>query len=622
MLTKLFNVILLSGVIPDSWSSGWIVPIYKKKGSEIDPNNYRGISLINCICKVFTSLISSRITRFCDSIELLGSEQAGFRRGFSTCDHIFSLHVLITIYTKVLKKKLYCCYVDYRKAFDSVPRIYLWYKLLAYGINGKIFNIVKGLYAKAKSAIKQNNHHSAFFGCDIGVRQGDNLSPLLFALYLNDLQDHLANAYNGLSSSSRLIQDTVQDEDTVVYLKLFTILYADDTVIFAESRDELQAALHGMNHYCNIWKLDINAQKTKVVIYGNRVGRKEPSYKIGNHVISVESEYTYLGINFPSNINMGKGISLLRNQASRAMFALIKKSRKLGLDVDVQLQLFDSVVLPIALYGCELWGFRNLEILEKLHLQYCKIILNVKKCTTSAMVYGELGRLPLEYNVKCRMLGFWFKMVCGKNSKISCILYNLVYNLHTQNRFTYVWIDQIKSILLECDMGDVWYDQNKLSDLSYIQFKKLYKERLSIHFKEVWLNSLQLSTKCSLYCNYKVHLKLEKYLTVLSDPLKMNMLRFRSSNHNLPIETGRYINVERKDRICQLCTSHDIGDEYHYLFICSNFKEDRDNFIPKSCIRKPSVFKFCQIMQSKKKSLIVKIAKFAGIIFKKIAIII
>jgi len=98
----------------------------------------------------------------------------------------------------------------------------------------------------------------------------------------------------------------------------------------------------------------------------------------------------------------------------------------------------------------------------------------------------------------------------------------------------------------------------------------------------------------------------------------MNMLRFRSSNHNLPIETGRYINVERKDRICQLCTSHDIGDEYHYLFICSNFKEDRDNFIPKSCIRKPSVFKFCQIMQSKKKSLIVKIAKFAGIIFKKL----
>ena len=81
-----------------------------------------------------------------------------------------------------------------------------------------------------KSAVKQNNCHSVFFNCDIGVRQGDNLSPLL-TFYLNDLQEHLAMAYNGLSSSCNLIQEWVQDEDTIVYLKLFTILYADDTVI-------------------------------------------------------------------------------------------------------------------------------------------------------------------------------------------------------------------------------------------------------------------------------------------------------------------------------------------------------------------------------------------------------
>ena len=157
-------------------------------------------------------------------------KQAGFRKKFSTSDHIFSLHVLITIYTKVLKKKLYCCFVDYRKAFDSVPRIQLWYKLLASGVNGNILNVVKSLYSSAKSAVKQNNKRSVFFNCEIGVRQGDNLSPLLFALYLNDLQEHLALAYSGLRDSAALISEWVEDEDTVVYLKLFTILYADDTV--------------------------------------------------------------------------------------------------------------------------------------------------------------------------------------------------------------------------------------------------------------------------------------------------------------------------------------------------------------------------------------------------------
>ncbi len=119
--------------------------------------------------------------------------------------------MLINIYVYYIKKKWYCCFVDYCKAFDSVPIIHLWYKWLANGINGKILNVVKGLYGTAKSAIKQNSSHSTFFNCDIGVRQGDNLSPLLFALYLNDLQEHLSKAYNGLSLAYDLTQNWIQD---------------------------------------------------------------------------------------------------------------------------------------------------------------------------------------------------------------------------------------------------------------------------------------------------------------------------------------------------------------------------------------------------------------------------
>ena len=321
--------------------------------------------------------------------------------------------------------------------------------MLSNGINGKILKVIKGLYSTAKSAVKQGSTHGFFFNCEIGVRQGDNLSPLLFALYLNDLQEHLSKAYNGLSSSFNLIhvQEWVQDEDNVVFLKLFTILYADDTVVFAESRAELQAAMHGMLHYCIMWKLDINVQKTKVVIYGSKPGVKELDFKFGEHNINVISEYTYLGICFPCNNNMNKGISVLKNQASRAMFSLIKKSRKLGLDFDIQLQLFDSLILPILLYGCEVWGFKKIDMLERLHLQYCKILLNVKKCTPNVMVLGELGRLPIEFHTNCRMLGFWHKLINGFQNKISCILYKLIYNLHIGNVYLSEWLKKIKDIL-------------------------------------------------------------------------------------------------------------------------------------------------------------------------------
>ena len=82
------------------------------------------------------------------------------------------------IYSKVLKKRLFCCFVDYKKAFDSVARVHLWSKLLSYDFNGKVLNIMQSLYNSAKSAVKLSTNIGAFFNCEIGVRQGDNLSPL------------------------------------------------------------------------------------------------------------------------------------------------------------------------------------------------------------------------------------------------------------------------------------------------------------------------------------------------------------------------------------------------------------------------------------------------------------
>ena len=141
--------------------------------------------------------MSDRISKYIDNFELLGAEQAGFRKGYSTTDHIFVFYSLIQLYTKYKRRKLFCCFVDYQKAFDTVPRVLLWQKLLAHNVNGKILTVVKNMYESAKSAVRLGHNIGKSFNCKIGVRQGDNLSPILFALYLNDLQDFLSRAYNG-----------------------------------------------------------------------------------------------------------------------------------------------------------------------------------------------------------------------------------------------------------------------------------------------------------------------------------------------------------------------------------------------------------------------------------------
>ena len=113
------------------------------------------------------------------------------------------------------------------------------------------------------------------------------------------------------------------------------------------------------------------------------------------------------------------------------MFALITKAaRKLHLPIDVQLKLFDAVVTPVVLYGSEIWCYEECEILEKPNLQFCKIILCLKKSTCNVVVYGELGRYPLLIAAKMRIMSFWARLITSQETKISCMLYKLLYKIH------------------------------------------------------------------------------------------------------------------------------------------------------------------------------------------------
>jgi hypothetical protein len=116
---NIFNIVFNSGVIPQSWSIGIILPIYKNKGDPKDPDNYRAITLVSCLGKLFTAIINNRLSLLADKINLISECQTGFRKGYSTIDNIFSLHALISLYFS-LGKKLLCSFIDFRKAFDTV----------------------------------------------------------------------------------------------------------------------------------------------------------------------------------------------------------------------------------------------------------------------------------------------------------------------------------------------------------------------------------------------------------------------------------------------------------------------------------------------------------------------
>ena len=130
----LFNIILDSGIIPDSWLEGIIRPIHKS-GDRQNPENYRPITILSCFGKLFTSILNLRLTTLLEDNAILEENQAGFRKGYATADHIFVLHSLAEL-LKTRKKKLFCSFIDFSKAFDSVWRAGLWQKLLKNNIDG------------------------------------------------------------------------------------------------------------------------------------------------------------------------------------------------------------------------------------------------------------------------------------------------------------------------------------------------------------------------------------------------------------------------------------------------------------------------------------------------------
>ena len=282
-------------MVPDSWLVGIIIPFYKNKGEKGDPKNYRPITILSCMGKLFTSILNKRLGDYLETFLLLNENQSGFRKGYSTVDSIFTLHLLFELIRQKKKKKtLFCASNDFAKAFHTVWRPGLWSKLLNSSINGKMYDVIVKMYSNIKSRIFNGKEFSDFFPCNVGVRQGENLSPKLFSLYVNDLEDFFHNEnIIGLESISKILEEQLHS-----YINLFIILFADDTVLLSESELDLQKQLSALSHFCVRWKLKVNVEKSKIVIFSK--GRRLNDYLFYYNDVPIEvvDDFVYLGVLF------------------------------------------------------------------------------------------------------------------------------------------------------------------------------------------------------------------------------------------------------------------------------------------------------------------------------------
>ena len=262
LLTKLFNTILSCGYFPKDWNYG-LLRLIHKDGDTDDENNYRAITLNSCLGKLFCTILNQRLYTSLEQENIFCKEQAGFRKNYRTTDQIFLLKNIIKKYISQ-NKYIYTCFVDFKKAFDSIWRKALVEKMRKLGINGTFLNIVESIYNSTTNSIIYNDNISMAFKSNIGVKQGDTLSTTLFNLYINDLP----NIFKFSDNNPVLVGNT----------EISCLLFADDLIIMSTSGESLQKCLIKLEQYCTTWKLEVNMKKTKIVIF-NKQGALIKKYR-------------------------------------------------------------------------------------------------------------------------------------------------------------------------------------------------------------------------------------------------------------------------------------------------------------------------------------------------------
>ena len=314
-----------------------------------DVNNYRGITLVSCLSKLFTTVLNKRIELFCDNNNIISDAQFGFRKGRSTVDAIYALMSIVQKYLNE-NKRLYIVYVDMMKCFDSIYRNALWLKMYRCGIGGKLLRILKDMYQKVKSCVRSCSTYSDYFNYAVGLRQGEVMSPLLFSLFVEDLELYLQND----------IHSGLHLDDIVLIL----LLFADDMAIIGKTPDELQSHLDHLLVYCNTWGLRVNTTKTKIMVFrkfntdkcgvmhlGNnnphnsyQMRDNEGSYRVLNETevekdlgLYIDNKLTFQHVNQAVN-KANKVLGLIRRTFASRDTAIIKR-------------LYMTMVRPILEYG-------------------------------------------------------------------------------------------------------------------------------------------------------------------------------------------------------------------------------------------------------------------------------
>ncbi len=413
------------------------------------------------------------------------------------------------------------------------------------------------MYHCTENAVSINGILSDWFITKSGVKQGDNLSLTLFAVYINELLQELNGGDDGI---------TLGDD------RIAVLAYADDIVLLSETTRGLQNLLRKLQQWCRRWHIIVNCGKTKVMHFCNyQQPQTDVQFKLGRNILDIVNEYKYLGVLMHFSLRYTTHLDNITKSRKRAVGRIICKY-KLMTDMGAKTftTLFQSQVVPILCYGNSVWGpTTKAGEGEKVLQLVARFYLALPVSATRVAYLGDMGWTPLEMEWTLNVVRLYNRM-----KMLPERLTRWVFDYVVENEAE--WYNNLVKVL--DDVGILAsVTENKIG-------MRILKERLETFYANKWKEHVTGQSKLHTYQTFKKELKMEPY--VMSNlPLNQRTLvaSLRCGCLPLQIEIGQWggehsRSVPVEECICELCVGEHVEDEGHFLFHCEYYWEIRVDF--------------------------------------------
>ena len=447
-LFSFFQCSWINGGLPSDWKISVVIPILKEGKDRSCTDSYRPISLTSNVCKLYEKIIFNRLSYYCEKHKILPDNQAGFRKGRSTTEHLVNLTNNIKNQFARRKSTL-ATFFDVKKAYDSVWHGRLLLKLKQIGVSGHMFEFIKNFLANRVICTKVNTFYSSPKHVDMGIPQGSIIAPLLFSILICDLP-------SALSKTTSVVQFA---DDIAMWIN--TNMRKNTKKRISKHIETLyQIELNKLDTYMKNNGLVLSGEKTVLMLFNKG---KDPSYlpklKLGDMYLQYKDKVKFLGVFFTRKLNWKVHIEHLISKARKRLnFLKIVTSQPWGQDTKTLIHLSISLIRSKLIYGQEVYFSAPKCLLNKLQSidsKALKIALGIPLHASTRKTYQTAGILPLDEQRKFACAKYFIKYLSlpTSNEKENILTSSTSYPLQTRNvQYIKTIADYTKEVFDECNI--------------------------------------------------------------------------------------------------------------------------------------------------------------------------